>query len=75
METSAKDGTNIQELFRTIGKAAINGFVELISVFLYPTHTHSTAENLPLDRIAMENKVGTLKLGRAPTSNGEKCSC
>jgi len=50
METSAKDGTNVQELFKTI------------------------AECLPLDKIALESKVGTLRLGRTQGSK-EKCSC
>lgn len=50
METSAKDGRNVQDLFKTI------------------------AERLPLDRIAMDNRIGTLKLGRTAEKKG-KCSC
>jgi Ras-related protein Rab-22 len=43
METSAKDGSNVHDLFRAI------------------------AETLPLDQIAISNKIGTLKLSQ---SNG-----
>lgn len=49
METSAKNGSNVQDLFRII------------------------AEKLPLDKIAMESKVGTLRL--SATQKKERCSC
>lgn len=48
-ETSAKDGSNVHSLFRTI------------------------AEALPLDKIAMNNKIGTLKLG--PSNGSSKRGC
>lgn len=48
-ETSAKDGSNVHDLFRTI------------------------AETLPLDKIAISNKIGTLKLG--PSNGTSKRGC
>ena len=35
-----------------------------------------TAENLPLDKIAQDNRIGTLRLGKGSSSSDrEKCSC
>lgn len=35
-----------------------------------------TAENLPLDKIAHDNRIGTLRLGKGNSSSDrEKCSC
>ena len=67
METSAKDGSNVHDLFRAIGikiKCLCN-FVYYTTFSLSPPFP--IAETLPLDQIAISNKIGTLKLGQ---SNG-----